>query len=77
MSLGDNLGPESNVALELRSITANVDGLTTVPAVNLAVSYHDRFASGNELYIAYGTPGATQKLDRLIVKYILHERVQN
>lgn len=77
ISLGDNLGPESNVALELRSITGNVNGLTTVPGVNLAVSYHDRFRSGNELYIAYGTPAATQTLDRFIVKYILHAGIQN
>ena len=77
ISLGDNLGPESNVALELRSITGSVNGLTTVPGVNLAVSYHDKFPNGNELYIAYGTPAATQTLNRYIVKYILHEGIQN
>ena len=77
ISLGDNLGPESNVALELRSITGSVNGLTTVPGVNLAVSYHDRFRSGNELYVAYGTPAATQTLNRFIVKYILHAGIQN
>lgn len=77
ISLGDNLGPESNVALELRSITGSVNGLTTVPGVNLAVSYHDRFRSGNELYVAYGTPAATQTLNRFIVKYIVHAGIQN
>ncbi|HLJ83537.1 MAG TPA: hypothetical protein VKT51_05135 [Candidatus Eremiobacteraceae bacterium] len=77
ISLGDNLGPESNVALELRSITGGVNGLTTVPGVNLAVSYHDKFVNGDELYVAYGTPAATQTLSRFIFKYILHAGIQN
>jgi len=77
ISLGDNLGSDSNVALELRSVTGAVNGLTTVPGVNVAVSYHSRFASGNEFYIAFGTPAATQTLNRFIVKYILHAGTQN
>jgi Domain of unknown function (DUF5916) len=77
ISLGENLGPDSNVALELRSITGNVNGLTTVPGLNLAVSYHSRFTSGNELYVAYGSPAATQTLHRFIVKYVFHEGIQN
>ena len=77
ISFGDNLGPESNVALELRSVTGSVNGLTTVPGVNLAVSFHEKFVSGNELYVAYGTPAATQTLNRFIIKYILHEGIQN
>ncbi|MGA7355740.1 MAG: hypothetical protein WBW76_09960 [Candidatus Cybelea sp.] len=47
--------------------------MTTVPGTNLAVSYDEKFAGGNELHVAYGTPAATQTLDRFIVKYILHE----
>jgi hypothetical protein len=77
ISFGENLGPESNVALELRSVTGSVNGLTTVPGVNLAVSYHEKFVSGNELYVAYGTPAGTQTFNRFIVKYILHEGIQN
>jgi hypothetical protein len=77
VSLGENLGPDSNIALLFQSVTGTVNGLTTVPGVNLAVSYHDRFPSGNELYVAYGTPAATQTLNRFIVKYILHEGIQN
>jgi hypothetical protein len=72
ISLGDNLGPDSNVALEVRSVSGTVNGLTTVPGVNLAVSYHSRFASGNEFYMAFGTPAATQTLNRFIVKYVFH-----
>jgi len=77
VSLGYNLGSDSNVALELRSITGLVNGLTTVPGVNLAVSYHSKFAGGNELYLTFGTPAATQTLNRFIVKYILHAGTQS
>jgi hypothetical protein len=66
------LGPDSNVALEVRSVSGTVNGLTTVPGVNLAVSYHSRFASGNEFYMAFGTPAARQTLNRFIVKYVFH-----
>jgi hypothetical protein len=77
ISLGDNLGPDSNIALELRSVSGFVNGLTTVPGVNLAVSYHSKFASGNELYLTFGTPAATQTLNRFIVKYVLHAGPQS
>lgn len=77
ISLGDNLGPDSSVAVELRSVTGLVNGLTTVPGVNLAVSYHSKFASGNEFYLSFGTPAATQTLNRFIVKYVLHAGTQN
>jgi Domain of unknown function (DUF5916) len=78
ISLGETLGPDSNIALELRSTSGSVvNGLTTVPGVNLAVSYHARFLSGDELYLAFGTPAATQTLNRFIVKYVLHSGTQN
>jgi hypothetical protein len=72
ISVGESLGTDSNVSLELRSINGVVDGLTTVPGVNLAASYHRKFPNGDELYVAYGTPAATQTIDRFIVKFILH-----
>ncbi len=77
ISLGYNLGPDSNVALALRSINGLVNGLTTVPGVNLAVSYHRKFVNGNELYLTYGTPAATQTLNRFIVKYVIRAGIQN
>lgn len=77
ISLGDNLGRDSNVALELRSVTGAVSGLTTIPGMNLALSYHSKFTNGNELYVAFGTPAATQTLNRFILKYILHAGTQN
>lgn len=72
ISLGYNLGPDSNIALELRSIDGAVNGVTTVPGVNVALSYHSRFPNGDQLYFAFGTPAATQTLNRLIVKYVFH-----
>ena len=45
--------------------------------MNLAASYHRKFSNGNELYLAYGTPAATQTIDRFIVKYILHLGAQS
>jgi hypothetical protein len=77
ISLGYNLGADSNIALELRSVNGLVNGLTTVPGVNFAASYHSKFASGNELYVTFGTPAATQTLNRFIVKYVLHAGTQN
>jgi len=77
ISLGYNLGADSNVALEFRSINGLVNGLTTVPGVNLAVSYHSRFSNGNQLYLSFGTPAATQTLNRFIVKYVIHAGPQN
>ncbi|MBV8147463.1 MAG: hypothetical protein JO092_00060 [Candidatus Eremiobacteraeota bacterium] len=77
LSLGYNLGPDSNVALEVRSTSGIVGGLTTVPGFNIAASYHRRFASGDELYFAFGTPAATQTLNRLILKYVFHAGTQN
>lgn len=71
-SLGYNLGSDSNLALEMRSVSGLVNGLTTVPGVNIALSYHSRFANGDQLYLAFGTPAATQTLDRFIVKYVFH-----
>ena len=76
-SLGYNLGSDSNIALELRSINGLVGGLTTVPGVNLALSYHSRFSNGNQLYLSFGTPAATQTLNRFIVKYVFHAGPQS
>ncbi|HEX5274420.1 MAG TPA: hypothetical protein VFW34_04025 [Candidatus Rubrimentiphilum sp.] len=77
LSFGYNLGPDSNVAMELRSINGLVNGLTTIPGVNVAVSYHSRFANGNQLYFSFGTPAATQTLNRFIAKYVFHAGPQD
>ena len=72
ISLGYNVGSDSNVAFELRAINGLVNGLTTVPGLNVALSYHSRFSNGNQLYLSFGTPAATQTLNRFIVKYVFH-----
>jgi hypothetical protein len=77
ISLGYNLGPDSSIAFELRSINGIVNGLTTVPGLNVAASYHRRFVNGNELYLTFGTPAATQTLNRFIVKYVMHAGPQD
>ena len=70
ISLGESLGPDSNVSIALRSISGT--GGFATPGVDLAVSFHRKFSGGNELFVAYGTPAATATLNRLIIKYVLH-----
>lgn len=71
ISLGYNLGAESTITLAFRSING-LGGFATQTGSNFAVAFHDRFRSGNELYIDYGTPAASATLNRLIVKYVFH-----
>ena len=40
---------------------------------NLAVAFHQRFQTGNELYVNFGSPASGATLNRLIVKFVLHE----
>jgi hypothetical protein len=53
----------------LRAI--NGTGGFSVPGVNLAASFHRRFGNDSELFVNYGTPAASQTLQRVIVKYVL------
>lgn len=69
ISLSEALGPESNASIELRSI--NGRGGLALPGLNFTASYHRKFTSGNELFVAYGTPASPVSLNRLILKYIL------
>lgn len=77
VSFGYNVDSDSSIAFELRSINGIVNGLTTTPGLNVAASYHRRYVSGNELYLTFGTPAATQTLDRFIVKYVFHAGPQS
>ena len=72
VSLGQSIGPESNVSLSLASING-LGGFATQTGVNFAVAYHQRFTGGNELFVNYGTPAAYATLNRFLVKYVLHE----
>jgi uncharacterized protein DUF5916 len=69
VSLGVNLGPESNLTFSLRSING-VGGFAPKQGTNFAAAFHRRFPGGNELFINYGTPAAFTTLNRLIIKYL-------
>jgi hypothetical protein len=70
VSVGESLGPNANFSVGLRSI--NGTGGNAEPGLNFAASFHDRFPTGNELFVAFGSPASSITLNRLIVKYILH-----
>jgi len=72
LSIGESLGPDSNVSLSIRSISGFVNGLTALPGSDVAASYHKRFSSDDELFVSFGTPASTQTLDRFILKYVVH-----
>jgi hypothetical protein len=71
VTLSYNLTSESTFTIALRDING-LGGFATEVGNNLAVAFHDRFKTGNELYIDYGTPAASATINRLIVKYIFH-----
>src|SRR5579864_2558435 len=69
ISLSENLGPESNFSIGLRSI--NGRGGLALPGLNFTAGFHRKFPNGNEMYLAYGTPASPVSLNRLLLKYIL------
>lgn len=69
-SVSDALSSDSNVSLEGRVVSGNIPFETQPPGPNLAVSFRELFRNGNTLYVSYGTPDASQTLNRFIVKYI-------
>ena len=71
ISLGESLGDESNLSVSVRSING-LGGFAPSAGTNVAFGYHRRFASGNELFVDYGTPAAFSTLHRFIVKFVLH-----
>lgn len=70
VSLIRSFGRDASLAIGLRSI--NGAGGFGTPGTNLAVSYEQRFANENMLYLVYGTPAAAQTLHRFIFKYVFH-----
>ncbi|MFY9708921.1 MAG: hypothetical protein WAK88_02015, partial [Candidatus Cybelea sp.] len=72
VSLGYNISNESSFSLGLRDING-YGGFATQIGNNLALAFHQRFPSGNELFVNYGSPAAGATLNRLIVKFVLHE----
>ena len=70
ISFGESLSRTATLSLGLRSITGT--GGFAEPGVNFAGSLHDQFPTGDELFIAFGSPASSITLNRLIVKYIVH-----
>jgi hypothetical protein len=71
VSLSYGISSESTFTLELRDING-LGGFATQVGNNLAVAFHQRLRSGDELYVNYGSPAAGATLNRLIVKYVFH-----
>ena len=69
IGIGESFGPNANIAIAFRDVTG-IGGFAS-PGINLAVGFHERFSSGSELYVNWGTPAAVATLDRLIIKYVL------
>lgn len=70
LSVTRSFGKDTNLSLGLRGINGN--GGFALPGTNLAISFHERFKSLDELYIDYGTPASITTLNRFIVKYVFH-----
>jgi hypothetical protein len=70
VGLGASLDRDTNFSISLRAINGN--GGFASPGTNLAATFHRHWASGNELYIDFGTPAATSTLNRFITKYVFH-----
>ncbi len=71
ISLGVNLGPDSNMTFSLRSING-IGGFSPQQGTNIAAAFHKRFRGGDELFVNFGTPAEYTTLDRLVVKYVFH-----
>jgi hypothetical protein len=71
ISVGYNLSNESTLTVGLRDING-YGGFATQIGNNLAIAFHERFPTGNELYVNYGSPAAGATLNRLIVKFVFH-----
>ena len=71
ISLGYNLSDESSLTVGLRDING-YGGFATQIGNNLSLGFHQRFKTGNELYVNYGSPASGATLDRFIVKFVFH-----
>ena len=71
ISLGYNVSDESSFTVGLRDING-YGGFATQIGNNLSLGFHQRFRTGNELYINYGSPASGATLDRFIVKFVFH-----
>jgi hypothetical protein len=70
VSLTKAFGAEGQLQIGFRSI--NGTGGFALPGGNIAISYHQRFRDQSNLYLEFGTPGATATLHRFILKLVKH-----
>src|SRR5579884_574376 len=68
VSFGWSIDRDTTLSLALRNISGT--GGFAVPGTNLSASFHRLFAGGDELYLSFGTPAATQTVNRFLVKYV-------
>lgn len=71
VTLTYNVTTESTFTFALRNING-YGGFATQIGNNLALAYHQRWRTGNELYVNFGSPAAGNTLNRTIVKYVFH-----
>jgi hypothetical protein len=77
VSITRSFGKNASLAIGVRTING-AGGFAFMPTgidstTNLAVSFHQRFANLDELYVDYGSPAIQNNtLHRLIVKYVFH-----
>lgn len=71
LSVTRSFDKNTTLAIALRGI--NGTGGYATPGINLAMSFHKRFANSNEFYAVFGTPASpTSTLNRFLVKYVFH-----
>lgn len=70
ISLTMEMGRLANLSVSYRNIVGT--GGFAEPGSNLALAFHKRFRQGDDLFVNFGTPAASQTVDRAIVKYVFH-----
>ena len=68
ISIGAQLGPNTNLTVSLRSI--NGRGGFSPPGMNVSAAFHQLLRNGDEYFINFGTPAAPTTLNRVIFKYL-------
>ncbi len=68
ISFGWSIDRDTTFSIALRDISGT--GGFATPGTNLSASLHKLFSSGDEFYLTFGTPAATQTVNRFLVKYV-------
>ena len=68
VSFGWSIDRNSTLSIALQNISGT--GGFALPGTNLSASLHRIFPTNDELYLSFGTPAATQTVNRFLVKYV-------